>query len=223
MGSTRAGRAGILFDVDGTLVDTNYLHTVAWSRALRDAGEWAPMNAIHRLVGMGGDNLIPKLLGHDCPRAMEARSGHYRELIGEARPFPGAKALIASVHELGLITALATSSPSDELNSLLDILDITGVLDAKTTADDIGISKPDPEVFLTAMEVASLDPARTLAIGDSVWDVEAANRAGVGCLAVESGGFSQHELNEAGALHVYKDVKEILQQIFTTPLALLLD
>jgi HAD superfamily hydrolase (TIGR01509 family) len=180
------------------------------------------MNAIHRLVGMGGDNLVPKLLGHKCPEAVEARSGHYRELIGGVRPFPGAKALVTSAHDRGLRTALATSSPSAELDTLLQILDISEMLDAQTTADDIERSKPDPEVFLTAMEAASLDPARTLAIGDSVWDVEAARRAGIGCLAVESGGFSQHELSEAGAVHVYRDVNEIAQQFLTTPLALLL-
>jgi HAD superfamily hydrolase (TIGR01509 family) len=215
-------RSGVVFDMDGTLVDSNYLHTLAWSRAFEDVGEWAPMNAIHRLVGMGGDNLVPKLLGHDCPEAVEARSGHYRELIGGVRPFPGARALVAFAHERGLSTALATSSPSDEMDSLLGILDIAEVLDALTTADDIETSKPDPEVFLTTMEVASLDPARTLAIGDSVWDVEAARGAGIGCLGVESGGFSHHELSEAGALHVYRDVNEILQQFLTTPLALLL-
>jgi HAD superfamily hydrolase (TIGR01509 family) len=216
-------RAGVLFDVDGTLMDTNYLHTLAWSRALRDAGEWAPMNAIHRLVGMGGDNLVPELLGHHCPEAEEARADHYGELIGDARPFPGAKALVDAVHERGAIAALATSSPSGELDTLLDSLDISKSLDAVTTADDVTTSKPDPQVFLIAMERAGLDPARTIAVGDSVWDIKAARSAGIGCLAVESGGFSQHELSEAGALHVYRDVHEIFVQLLTTPLVLLLD
>lgn len=215
--------AGVLLDVDGTLVDSNYLHTLAWSRALADAGQWAPMNAIHRLVGMGGDNLVPELLGHDCPEAADARSRHYQELIGEVRPFPRAPELVARIHQLGLVTALATSSPADELDSMLKILPIKEFVDARTTADDIESSKPHPEVFLTAMEVASLDPARTLSIGDSVWDVEAARGAGIPCIGVESGGFSRHELDEAGALHVYRDVAEIEQQLLTTPIALLLD
>jgi HAD superfamily hydrolase (TIGR01509 family) len=221
--SSGATRAGILFDVDGTLIDTNYLHTLAWSRALQDAGEWAPMNAIHRLVGMGGDQLIPELLGHESPAAKSARTKRYAELIAGARPFPGAGALVALAHEQGLTTALATSSPSDELDQLLPLLDIGGVLDAKTTADEIESSKPDPEVFVTAMEMASLDPARTLVIGDSIWDVKAARAAGIGCLAVETGGFSQHELSEVGALHVYRDVNEIRRQFLTTPLAQLLN
>jgi HAD superfamily hydrolase (TIGR01509 family) len=213
--------AGVLFDVDGTLVDTNYLHTLAWSRAFRQSGEWAPMNAIHRLVGMGGDNLIPELLGHESPQAAEARTACYRDLIDEARVFPGARDLVAAVHDRGLATVLATSSPSDELDTLLELLEIDEFLDAKTTADDIDRSKPSPEVFLTAMSNASLDPARTLAIGDSIWDVEAARDAGIGCIGVESGGFSRHELSEAGAVHVYRDVKEIFDQLRTTPLATL--
>jgi HAD superfamily hydrolase (TIGR01509 family) len=213
---------GVLFDVDGTLVDTNYLHTLAWARALDDVGEWAPMHAIHRLVGMGGDHLIPTLLGHDCDKASEARTVRYGELIGEAKAFPGAKDLVRRVDEAGLAAVLATSSPGHELKIVLGVLDIDDLLEAKTTADDIEASKPSPEVFLTAMANASLDPARTLAIGDSVWDVEAARSAGIGCIGVESGGFSRHELSEAGALHVYRDVREILEQFPTTPLATLL-
>lgn len=216
-------RAGVLFDVDGTLVDTNYLHTLAWWRALRDAGEWAPMNAIHRLVGMGGDQLVSRVLGHECSDAVEARGRRYSEVIGEARAFPGARDLVASAHSRGLATVLATSSPSDELDVVLKLLQIDDVLDGRTTADDVSDSKPSPEVFLTAMAGASLDVGRTLAIGDSIWDVQAARSAGIGCIAVETGGFSEHELREAGALHVYRDVHEILQQFLTTPLALLLD
>jgi HAD superfamily hydrolase (TIGR01509 family) len=215
-------RAGVLFDVDGTLVDSNYLHTVAWSRALADAGEWAPMHAIHRLVGMGGDHLLPELIGHGSPKAEEARSARYHELIGEARPFPGARELVATVHARGLVAALATSSPADELAVIIDALAIEAFVDLSTTADDIASSKPDPEVFLTAMHRASLDPARTLAVGDSVWDVEAARAAGIGCVGVEAGGFSRHELSEAGAIQVYRDVNELVEQFLTSPLALLL-
>src|SRR5579859_7722225 len=110
-------RAGVLFDVDGTLIDTNYLHTLAWARAFHDTGEWAPMNAIHRLVGMGGDQLVPRVLGHDCPAASEARAGRYRELQPEAKPFPGASDLLRRAHEQGLVVVLATSSPKDELEA----------------------------------------------------------------------------------------------------------
>jgi len=211
-------RAGVLLDLDGTLVDTNYLHTLAWSRAFRDAGQWAPMNAIHRLVGMGGDQLVSELLGHTSPKITTARTSHYRDLLPEARAFPGASDLVHALHGRGLATVLATSSPADEVDAAMNLLSIAEVLDGRTTADDIEQAKPSPEVFRTAMRSVGLDPARTLVIGDSVWDIEAARSAGIACIAVESGGFSRHELSEAGALQVFRHVEEILHQMNATPL-----
>jgi HAD superfamily hydrolase (TIGR01509 family) len=217
------GRSGFLFDVDGTLVDSNYLHTVAWSRALRDGREWAPMNAIHRLVGMGGDQLVPKLLGHDSPTASEARPRRFRELIDEVRAFPGATDLLRTLHGLGAVVVLATSSPADELNVSLRVLDAEDAIDAHTTRDDVARSKPAPDLFRAALRVAGIDPDRALAVGDSVWDIEAAGAAGVGCIGVESGGFSHHELSEAGAVHVYRDVQEMLDHLSGGPLSRLVD
>jgi HAD superfamily hydrolase (TIGR01509 family) len=177
------------------------------------------MNAIHRLIGMGGDQLVPELLGHDSPEAIAARPVRYEELIDEARVFPGAADLLGHIHAHGVGLVLATSAPDDELAVLRAKLDADEVIDAQTTADDISNSKPSPEVFLTAMNNASVDPGRALAVGDSIWDVQAARAAGIGCIAVESGGFSQHELSEAGAIQVYRDVKELLQQLLTSPIA----
>jgi HAD superfamily hydrolase (TIGR01509 family) len=219
---TAALRAGVLFDVDGTLVDTNYLHTLAWSRALRNAGEWAPMNAIHRLVGMGGDQLVAELVGHDSPAAVAARPGHYRALLDDVRVLPGATDVLRAVHDAGVAVVLATSAPDDELDFVLRLLAADDAIDARTTADDVGASKPDPEIIVTAMAVGSVDPRRALIVGDSVWDVQAARAAGIGCIAVETGGFSQHELSEAGALHVYRDVRELADQLRTGPVAALL-
>lgn len=215
-------RPGLLVDIDGTLVDTNYLHTLAWSRALRDAGEWAPMNAIHRLIGMSGEQLVPKLLGHELPEANDARARRYRELLADARAFPGAAALLRTVHDAGLAVILATSSPADEVVALRKLIDADDVIDGQTTADDVGTPKPAPDVFLTAMRVGGICPEAALAIGDSKWDIQAARAAGIGCVGLETGGFSQHELAEAGALHVYRDVREINQQFRTSPLAALL-
>jgi len=214
--------AGVLFDLDGTLIDTNYIHTLAWSRALRDAGEWAPMNAIHRLVGMGGDQLVPELLGHDSAEATATRARHYSELTADVQVFPGAAKLLRTLHGQGLRVVLATSAPDEELATLRRALDADDAIDAQTTADDINSSKPDPEVFVTAMRNASIDPQRALAVGDSVWDIQAARAAGIGCITVETGGFSQHELSEAGSIRVYRDVNELLAQIQTSPLATLL-
>ena len=215
-------RPGVLFDVDGTLMDTNYLHTLAWSRALRDAGEWAPMNAIHRLIGMGGDQLVPQLLGHPSPAATAARPRRYRELMADITAFPGAAQLLFRIHDLGPAVVLATSAPDDELDHLRKVLDADAAIDHQTTADQVSNSKPDPEVFLTAMEAASIDPGRALAVGDSVWDIQAARAAGIACITVETGGFSQHELSEAGSVRVYRDVNELLSQLLTSPLTSLL-
>jgi HAD superfamily hydrolase (TIGR01509 family) len=212
-------RAGILFDVDGTLVDTNYLHALAWSRALVDAGEWAPMNAIHRLVGMGGDLLVERLIGHPSEEASKARSSRYGELIGEARVFPGASEVLRRAHESGLVAVLASSSPRPELDQMIELLDVGDAIDATTSADDIGEAKPSPEVFEVAMKEGGIDPDLCLAVGDSVWDVQAARAAGIGCVAVESGGFSAHELREEGAVAVYRDIEELLAQFRTGPLA----
>lgn len=226
---TQAGRAAVLFDLDGTLVDTNYLHTVAWARALRDAGEWAPMHAIHRLIGMGGDQLVPSLLGHGSDDAVAARPRRYAELIGEVRAFPAAAPLLWCVARAGLAVVLATSAPADELDAAWNVLaaddpesrGLDGVISARTTADDVERAKPDPAVFEVAMARAGADRSRSVAVGDSVWDVEAARAAGVGCIGIESGGFSRHELAEAGALTVYRDVGVLLDQFALSPLALL--
>jgi HAD superfamily hydrolase (TIGR01509 family) len=215
-------RAGLLFDMDGTLMDTNYLHCLAWSRAFRDAGEWAPMNAIHRLIGMGGDQLVPELLGHKSPAATAARPHRYAELLHEIRAFPDSRELLHQVHELGLVVSLATSAPASELGELRKVLDADDAIDGQTTADEVAKSKPDPEVFVTAMENASIDPRRALAIGDSVWDIRAARAAGIACITVETGGFSQHELSEAGSARVYRNVSELLSQLYTSPISALI-
>jgi HAD superfamily hydrolase (TIGR01509 family) len=214
-------RPGVLFDVDGTLVDTNYLHTLAWSRAFRDAGEWAPMNAIHRLVGMGGDQLVSRLLGHESPEASDRRSAHYRELMGEAVAFPGAGDLLRAVHELGLAVVLATSSPEDEVAHARELIDADEVIDAVTKKDDVSSTKPAPEIFEKAIEAGRMDRRRALVVGDSVWDIEAAKAAGLGCLGVETGGFSEHELLDAGAVAVYEDVASLLAELDESPLAAL--
>jgi HAD superfamily hydrolase (TIGR01509 family) len=209
------GSAGIavLFDVDGTLVDTNYLHTLAWSRALADAGEWAPMNAIHRLVGMGGDQLVPHLLGHSNDAVLAARPGRYRELMPEARVFPGARRLLTALARQGAQVVLATSSPKDELEAMVALLDVGSAISHTTNGDDVDRTKPHADVFECALERAGLGPDDAVVVGDSVWDVEAAGRAGIRMVAVETGGFAAAELRTAGADAVYHDVGELLDSV----------
>jgi HAD superfamily hydrolase (TIGR01509 family) len=215
-------RAGVLVDCDGTLLDTNYLHALAWSRAFRDVGEWAPMNAIHRLVGMGGDQLVPKLLGHDVDGAHDAHDRRYRELRDDMLAFRGADGFLRRLRDAGLAVVLASSANENDLRAMRDVLDADDAIDEAVHADEVAQSKPDPEIFLTARDKGGIDPALVLAVGDSVWDVEAAQRAGMGCVAVESGGFSRHELSEAGALAVYRDVAELTDQLLTSPIGTLL-
>jgi phosphoglycolate phosphatase-like HAD superfamily hydrolase len=128
---------------------------------------------------------------------------------------------VRAVHDLGLRAVLATSSSEQDLGPLLALLDIEDALFARTTKDDVDRSKPEPDIFRVALERGGVDPGRALVVGDSVWDVEAARATGLGCVAVESGGFSRHELAEAGAVHVYRDVQELADQLLTSPLALL--
>lgn len=212
-------RALILFDVDGTLVDSNYLHTLAWSRALRANGEWAPMNAIHRLIGMGSDTMLPALIGRQDQRLSEGWKREYEELIDEVRPFPFAAELLDDLARAGIGIALATSAPSEHLERLVDLLGVRSVVAVMTNPDDIRRAKPDPEIFLTAMRRADGDPHSTFVVGDSRWDVEAANAARLPCIAVESGGFSEAELRDAGAIAVYEDVSALRTQLRTSPIA----
>jgi HAD superfamily hydrolase (TIGR01509 family) len=216
-----AGRAGVLVDCDGTLVDTNYLHTLAWSRSLRELGEWAPMNAIHRLVGMGGDQLVPELLGHELDGADDGHDRHYRELEDEMVPFPGAGALLRAFHDSGLVVVLASSASERDLRNIRELLDADDAIDEVVTADDVERSKPDPQIFEVARDKCGIDPTLVLAIGDSVWDVHAARAAGMACVAVETGGFGRHELAEAGAIAVYRDITELKAQLMTSPIGTL--
>jgi len=213
-----SARPGVLFDVDGTLVDTNYLHTLAWARAFEDVGERVPANAIHRLIGMGGDQLVPRLLGHPLPSVSDARARRYSELIGEARVFPGAADLLRRVHDAGLVVVIASSAPRDELDVMLELIGVSEAIDAATSADDVDASKPDPAVFRAAIDAGGIDPEACLVVGDSTWDVQAARAASLPCLGVETGGFSAHELREEGAWHVYRDVAEILGQFHLSAL-----
>jgi HAD superfamily hydrolase (TIGR01509 family) len=210
---------GALLDVDGTLIDSNYLHALAWSRAFTELGTWAPSNAIHRLVGMGGDQLVPTLFGHDIPGAADAWRRHYEALLVEVRPFPDADTLLHSLAEAGLAVVLASSAPKEHLAAARELLDCDDVIDAATSSDDVQSSKPEPDIFIAALHAGSVDSRRAIVIGDSVWDVRAARRAGLACVAVETGGFSSHELSEEGALHVYRDVAELAAQLRTSPVA----
>jgi phosphoglycolate phosphatase-like HAD superfamily hydrolase len=202
-------RRGVLVDLDGTLVDTNYLHTMAWSRALHDVGEWAPMTAIHHLIGAGGDQLVQRLFGHQIPGVADRRAAHYRPFIDEARPFPGATEALARWRDSGLTVVIASSSPRGELEAMLDLLAAGDIIDGATSADEVDRSKPEPDVLHAALAVGGIEHPHAVVVGDSVWDAAAAQGAGLPFVAVESGGTCERDLQAAGAVAVVHDVSDI--------------
>jgi HAD superfamily hydrolase (TIGR01509 family) len=218
---TDARRAGVLVDLDGTLVDTNYLHTLAWARAFRDVGASAPMSVIHHRIGMGSEELVQELLGGPHPEAIDARRRRDRELLHEASVLPGAGEALAAWHRSGLVVVVATSSPREEVDAMLELLDADAAIDAVTTADDVDRSKPHPDVFSAALTAGGIDAGRAVVVGDSVWDVHAADRAGLPALCVETGGTGADELRAVGARGVYPDVGVMRDELSVAAVAAL--
>ncbi len=216
-------RAGVLVDVDGTLVDSNYHHTLAWSRALRDHGQDARLAAIHRLVGMGSAELLGELRirgNHDA--ITSSWRTHFDRLLHEVVAFDGAAALLEGIHALGLTVVLATSSPEDLLDALRSKIDGDESIDVVVAADDVEAAKPHPDIFETALDKAGLDRSHALVVGDSVWDVEAARRAGLDCIGMETGGFSRLELEDAGAVEVFQEPRDLLDHLATSRIGALI-
>ncbi len=214
----------VIFDVDGTLVDTNYLHTLAWSRGMRDAGETASMSAIHRLIGMGSDQLVEELLGHESEEASDGHTRHFEELMEEIQAFPDAAELLDAVHRRGATVVLATSASEDELERMLEALDAPEeAIDHITKKDDVEESKPAPDIFGVALDAVEMEPERVLVVGDTVWDVKAAAKCGLRVVAVLTGGIGRGDLEDAGAIAVYEDVAHLLRELDDSPLAQLLE
>ena len=211
---------GVLFDLDGTLVDSNYLHVMAWARAFDEAGIWAPMASIHRLIGAGSSVLIHELLGEDHPHEelSEAHGRHFDKLKPELRAFPEARQVLEDVAQRGARVVLATSSREEDVEALIETFGHTDAICAVTHGGDVDEAKPDPDVLTAAMKKARLDPGRTMLVGDSVWDIEAAERAGIPCVTVLTGGISRAELEDAGAVAVFEDVAELRSRLDESPL-----
>jgi len=213
--------AAAILDVDGTLVDTNYHHTLAWARAFESQGIDLPLWRIHRHMGMGGDKLVPALLGDeraeqvgDAVRAAEKEQ--YLELIDEVRPFCGARELLAFLKDRGHALVLASSAKEEELDHYLDLLDARELADDWTTSADVEATKPEPDLVHAALE--KIGGETGVLVGDSTWDCEAAKRAGVPCVAVLTGGFSGQELFTAGAVAVFDSLEALREGIEETPL-----
>ena len=198
-----------VLDVDGTLVDTNYQHALAWYRALRSLGETFPVWRIHRLIGMGGDQLVSALGGDDVEERIgdAARERWVEEvdpMMGETALLPGARELIVALKERGHRVVLASSGKPHHVDRALDLLDARDLADAWTTSDDVEQTKPAPDLLQVALEkLGEPADAPSVVIGDSVYDVEAATNAGMPAIVVRSGGFGDDELRDAGALGIH--------------------
>jgi HAD superfamily hydrolase (TIGR01509 family) len=202
-----------ILDVDGTLVDTNYHHALAWHRALHAHGHQVQMWKVHRHIGMGGDQILDALIGKeaaaeqgDAIRATEADA--YEELIGEVEPLEGARELIAKLKDEGATVILASSAKEEEVDHYIDLLDARDLVDGWTTSADVENTKPEPDLVNAAVEKAGNDHPSVM-VGDSIWDVKAAKAAGLPTLAVLTGGFSESELREAGASQVVESIDDL--------------
>jgi len=210
-----------VLDVDGTLVDTNYQHVIAWYRALRNNGVIRPVWRIHRHIGMGGDNLVRAVAGDEVEERLgdEIRSAEktiYAELIDEVEPMEGARELMEFLKERGHRIVLASSAKQEELDHYLDMLEARDLSDAWTSSADVESTKPAPDLVVAAMKKIEADEA--VMVGDSTFDCEAAERAGVPTIGVLTGGFSEGELREAGAVAVFESLGELMSDFDTTPL-----
>jgi HAD superfamily hydrolase (TIGR01509 family) len=215
--------ATAVLDIDGTLVDTNYQHTIAWFRAFAQFDLILPIWRIHRHVGMGGDQVVTALCGEDIEGRLgdeirDAEGDQYAKLIGEVRTMEGARELIVSLKDRGHVVVLASSAKADEVDAYLDLLDARDIADAWTTSADVESTKPAPDLVHSAMARVHSSPADSVMVGDTPWDVKAADAADVRTLAVMTGGFSEAELREAGAAEVYESVAELRDRLDETPL-----
>jgi len=209
-----------ILDVDGTLVDTNYHHAIAWYQAFRQHGKVLPIWRIHRHIGMGGDQLVAALTDEewDSEHGDDVRTAEkalYLALIEEVEPLEGARGLIEDLKDRGHRVVLASSAKENEVDHYLDLLDARELADGWTTSADVEATKPEPDLVKAAIEKAGGGEA--VMVGDTTWDVEAAKRAGVPAITVLTGGFSEAELREAGAGWTFESIQALREQLAETP------
>ena len=214
-----------VLDVDGTLVDSNYQHAMAWYRALRSLGETFPIWRIHRLIGMGGDKLLTALAGEEVEARIgdEARERQGKEvdaLLEEIAPLPGARDLLVAIKERGHRLVLASSGQQRHVEFALDLLDARDLADDWTSSADVEETKPAPDLLQVALKKLGAPPdAPSVMVGDSAFDVEAAKNAGMPAIVVRSGGFGDDELRDAGAVAIYDTPADLAAALDDTDLA----
>ena len=208
--------------MDGTLVETNYHHAIAWYRAFMQHAVELPVWRIHRAIGMGGDQLVGALAGDEVEQEKgddirAAEKALYLAMIHEVRPLPGARRLIETLKQRDHSVVLASSAKREEIDHYLDLLDARELADAWTSSADVERTKPYPDLVQVAREKVGGDEA--VMVGDSIWDIEAAKRAGIETIAVRTGGFGHDELVEAGAACVFDSIPDLLEVLDETPLS----
>ncbi|MFJ5958773.1 HAD family hydrolase [Paenarthrobacter sp. NPDC092416] len=219
-------KRGVLFDVDGTLIDSSYLHTLAWWLAFRREGLDVQMSTIHRCVGMGGDKLIHQVLADCSVETQEVlKSSHgavFSTFWPALRPFDAAKELLNACSQAGLAVGLASSAQQRDLDVCRRLLDADSAIDAWTSSNDAKESKPAPDILLACMEKLGLGPRDIVFVGDAVWDVKAAAEIGVHTIALTCGGISAAELRHAGAVEVYENPRALLENLEASAIGRLL-
>jgi HAD superfamily hydrolase (TIGR01509 family) len=211
----------VILDVDGTLVDSNYQHALAWTVAFQAVGISIETWRLHRAVGMGADRLVAHVAGQTVEERVgddirDMHSREYANLHHTVRPLPGAEGLITELKQRGFTVALATSSAQEDFAKEMDFFDDAHQADVSLTLPDVSSTKPDPELLLKALEKAG--GTRAVTIGDTTWDMESAREAGVLPIALLTGGFSREELLAAGAEEVFESLDELRRRIDDTPL-----
>jgi HAD superfamily hydrolase (TIGR01549 family) len=209
-----AGRVAAILDVDGTLVDSNYQHALAWYRAFRELEIVVPVWRLHRHVGMGGDKFVAAVAGGEVEkrcgdRLRERWEALFDQLLPEVAALEGSRELIQDLKRREMTVVLASSAIERHLDAFVEKLGVRDLVDAWTTKDDVEVSKPDPDLVQAALAKAdAADDA--FMVGDTPWDCEAARRAGIACVCVMTGGFSAPELRESGASEVFESMPELL-------------
>ena len=213
----------VIFDVDGTLVDSNDAQARSWVDALKEFGYSVPYEKVRPLIGMGGDKVLPETIGvqkdSEKGKQISKRRGEIfkEKYLPNVQPFPDAQKLLDRMRKQGLKLAIATSAQPDELRPLLQIVGAADLIEDKISARDVKSSKPDPDVMQVALKRVGYPPNEVVMIGDAPYDIEAARKVGVGTIAFRCGGWSDSDL--AGAIAIYNDPADLLAHYDSSPLA----
>ena len=216
-------KRAVLFDIDGTLVDSNDAHVEAWCRAFAQEGFHFDRATIHAQVGKGGDNLVPSLIP-DALEEVQDRVDHAhgeiykRDYLGNVQPFPHARDLLERTSKAGKAVVLASSGSRLEVDHYIQLLDAGGIIDGATSKDDVGHSKPCPDIFEAALKQAGVSSGEAIVVGDTPYDIRAARRTGVQTIALRSGRFPESVIEAESPVAIYDDAADLLAHFETSPI-----